>query len=286
MILGDFNQAAPNAPGASLPVIQRRPISGFDSIQVSFGGGFATYHALQAKIEKRYSNGFYFLNSFTFSKAIDNAAGHLETANGDNSRVNIRNLAAEKANGAYNQQFNNTTTFVYELPFGRGKKYGDGMNRFADAFLGGWRLTGIHTATSGLPVNMSYNLATAFQVSTAVNPTYRPNYVGGSIYSSEKSPTNYFNRGAFAIPVTSQPFGSAGRNIGVGPALFNFDGGAHKAFSFTERMRLEFRGEFFNLFNKTNFAPPNANFSNANFGTITGLASPARQIQFALKLVF
>jgi hypothetical protein len=286
MILGDLNQANLQLPGQNLTVLQRRPIPGFDAIQMSFGGGFSTYHSFQAKVEKRYANGFYFLNSFTWSKAIDNAAGHLETANGDNSRVNIRNLAAEKGLGAYNQPLNNTTTFVWEVPFGKGKKFGSGMNGFLDAVVGGWRLTGIHTATSGLPVNLSYNVPTQGQVSTSVNPTYRPNYVGGDIYSTEKSPTNFFNRAAFATPSINQPFGNFGRNVGVGPNLFNFDGGAHKEFAFTERWRLQFRGEFFNLFNKTNFAPPNANFSNANFGTITGLASPARQIQFALKLVF
>lgn len=286
MILGDFNQAVPNAAGQSLTVGQRRPISGFDSIQISYGGGFATYHAFQTKLEKRYANGFYFLNSFTFSKAIDNAAGHLETANGDNSRINIRNLASEKGTGSYNQPYNNTTTFVWELPFGKGRKFGSSMNRGLDAVLGGWRLTGIQTIAAGLPINFSYNPATAAQVATNVSPTYRPDYVGGDIYSTEKSPTNYFNRAAFAAPPSTRPFGTMGRNIGIGPGLVNFDGGAHKEFAFTERWKLQFRGEFFNLFNKTNFASPNANFSNGNFGTITGLASPARQIQFALKLVF
>lgn len=286
MILGDYNQAAPNAVGASLPVGSRRPISGFDSIQISYGGGFATYHSFQAKLEKRYSNGFYFLNSFTYSKAIDNAGGHLETANGDNSRVNLRNLAAEKANGSYNQPFNNTTSFVMELPFGKGRKYGSSVNGFVDALLGGWRLTGIHTAAAGLPLNISYGPATAAQVATNVSPTYRPDYVGGDLYSTEKSPTNYYNKAAFVAPPTSRPFGNLGRNVAIGPNLFNFDAGAHKEFGITERIRLQFRSEFFNLFNKTNFGSPNSNFSAGNFGTITGLQSPARQIQFALKLVF
>jgi hypothetical protein len=285
MILGDFNQAVPNLPGQSIAVGPRRPIQGFDSIQMSYGGGFAAYHAFQTKIEKRYANGFYFLNSFTFSKAIDNAAGHLESANGDNSRVNLRNLASEKGLGSYNQPYNNTTSFVWEVPYGHGRKFGSGIARSLDAILGGWRLTGIQTLAAGLPVNFSYSPATVAQVATNVSPTYRPNYVSGSLYS-DKSPTNYFNRAAFALPPTSQPFGTMGRNTGIGPRLVNFDGGAHKEFAFTERFRLQFRAEFFNLFNKTNFGSPNANFSNGNFGTITGLASPARQIQFALKLVF
>jgi hypothetical protein len=141
--------------------------------------------------------------------------------------------------------------------------------------------------TSGLPVNLSYNVPTGAQVATAVSPTYRPDYIGGDIYSTDRSPDNYFNRAAFATPPGTRPFGTFGRNVAVGPALYNFDGGAHKEFGLPwEQLKLQFRAEFFNLLNRTNFSPPNANFSNTNFGTITSLASPARQIQFALKLVF
>lgn len=287
MILGDYNQARPLNSGETASVAARRPIQGFDSIQISWGGGFANYHSLQWKIEKRYSSGFYLLNSFTWSKAIDNAAGHLETANGDNSRVNIRNLPAEKGIGAYNQPLNNTTTFVWELPYGKGRRWGNSVNGFVDAVLGGWRLTGINTMTSGLPVNLSYNVPTGAQVATAVSPTYRPDYIGGDIYAAETGPNGYFNRAAFATAPTTRPFGTFGRNVAVGPSLYNLDGGAHKEFGLPwEQFKLQFRAEFFNLFNKTNFSPPNANISNGNFGTITGLASPARQIQFALKLVF
>jgi hypothetical protein len=97
-------------PGQNVPLAQRRPIQGFDFIQVSFGGGHSTYHALQWKLEKRYSAGLYLLNSFTWSKSIDSSAGHLESFNNDNSRVNYRNLAGEKGLGSYNQPVNNTTT--------------------------------------------------------------------------------------------------------------------------------------------------------------------------------
>ena len=116
MILADYNQARPNGSAENLTVDQRRPLPGFSYIQISYGGGFATYHGLQTKIEKRYSSGVYLLNSFTWSKAIDNASGHLEAFNGDNSRVNYRNVPAEKALGAYDQPFNNTTSVVWEVP--------------------------------------------------------------------------------------------------------------------------------------------------------------------------
>jgi len=293
MILGDLNQARPNNIGENASLLSRRPIPGFDAIQVSFGGGFANYNAFQAKIEKRYANGLYFLNSFTWSKSIDNAGGHLETANGDNSRVNIRNLQAEKGLGSYNQPLNNTTSFVYELPFGKGRRFGSNTNGFMDAVFGGWRATGIHTMQSGQPINLSYSAPAQFQVSGY--PTYRPNYVGGSLYGEPTAQT-YLNRAAVIAPNVqnpndpSQPFGNLGRNAARSESIYQFDAGLHKAFSLpVESMKLEFRSEFFNLFNTTNWGAPNANITNANFGTITGYAYsniPARQIQFALRLSF
>jgi hypothetical protein len=285
MILADYNQARPNNPGENLPILQRRPIPNFDYIQISYGGGFATYHGLQVKLEKRYSAGVYLLNSFTWSKAIDNASGHLEAFNGDNSRVNFRNVAAEKAVGAYDQPFNNTTSVVWELPYGRGRRWGAAVPGVVDAFLGGWRLTGINTMTSGQPVNITYSPTAAGQVSSA--PSYRPFYAGGDIYSADKNPSSYLNRSAFLIPGISEPFGNLGRNIARTESIFNFDLGLHKDFGlWSEATRLQFRSEFFNLFNTTNLGAPAQNVSNANFGTITSLSSPARQIQFALKFVF
>ena len=294
MILGDYNQARPNAVGENSSLVSRRPIQGFDFIQISYGGGIANYNALQAKVEKRYANGFYLLNSFTWSKAIDNAGGHLETFNGDNSRINYRNLDSEKGQGSYNQPLNNTTSFVYELPYGKGRRFGGSTNGFMDAILGGWRLSGIHIAQSGQAVNISYSPPSQFQVSGA--PTYRPNYVGGNIYA-DGTAQRYLNPAAVIAPNVqnandpSSPFGTLGRNVGRSESIFQFDGGAHKAFSIpkSENMKLEFRAEFFNLFNTTNWGAPNSNVSNSNYGTITSYAYPAipaRQIQFALRLAF
>jgi hypothetical protein len=216
---------------------------------------------------------------------MDNASGHLEAFNGDNSRVNFRNVPAEKAQGAYNQPLNNTTSLLWEVPYGKGRKWGNSVNGFVDAILGGWRVTGINTMTSGQPVNITYSPAAVAQVSGA--PSYRPSYVGGDIYPAEKTPTAWFNRSAFAIPPSNQPFGNLGRNIGRTEPIYNFDLGMHKDFRlWSESSRLQFRSEFFNLFNVTNLGAPAQNVSNGNFGTITSLSSPARQIQFALKLVF
>ena len=286
MILGDYNTARPNNVGENISLAARRPVTGFGFIQESFGGGFSDYHAFQAKVEKRFSEGFYMLNSFTWSKAIDNAAGHLETANGDNSRVNFRDLRNEKGLGSYNQPLNNTTTVVYDLPFGKGRKFGSTLHPVVNAVLGGWSTSLINTMTSGTPINLTYGPSSQFQVSTA--PTYRPNITGDIMLpSSQRNIDNYFNTANVQLPTSPLvPFGNAGRNIARAPAFYNADLGLHKDFPlFKEKQRLEFRSEFFNLLNKTNFQAANASRSSSGFGQ-TRSTYAARVVQLALKLVF
>ena len=106
----------------------RRPIQGYQFIQAAFDGGKGDYHALQVKVERRYSRGLYLLNSFTWSRARDNASGHLETANGDNSRVNFADIEGEFGLSGYNQPLNNVTTVVWEVPFGRDRRWGGDMH--------------------------------------------------------------------------------------------------------------------------------------------------------------
>jgi hypothetical protein len=286
VILGDYNQARPNGPTENLTLQARRPIQGYQFIQAAFAGGDSDYRALQAKIERRFSRGLYLLNSFTWSRSVDLASGHLESQNGDNSRVNIRDLDYQRGVSGYNQPLNNTTSLVWDVPFGRGQRFGANMNAIMDGVLGGWRMTAINTMTSGLPVNLTYSPAAAFQVSGA--PTYRPNLVGPALApSGERSIDNYFDKTNVVIPTDrSQPFGNAPRNAVRGYAFYQTDLGLHKSFNLPgQHTRLEVRGEFFNVLNKTNFGSPNGNASAAAFGTIRS-TSPARQIQLGVKLYF
>ncbi|MEK7753205.1 MAG: TonB-dependent receptor, partial [Acidobacteriota bacterium] len=230
MILGDYNQARPNNPGENVVLQARRPFSAFTEIQIAWGGGFSTYHGLQTKVEKKFSGGMYFLNSFTWSKSIDNAAGHLETAAGDNSRVNFRDLGNEKGLGSYNQPLNNTTTLVYDLPYGKGRRFGSSANAWAGGIAGGWRLTLINTMTSGMPVNLTYGPTSQFSVSGS--PAYRPNITGDPMAPvSQRSIDNYFNKDNVQLPTDTRfPFGNAGRNIARGYSFHNLDMGLHKDF--------------------------------------------------------
>ncbi len=285
MILGDYNQARPNGPEENLSLQARRPIQSFGLIQIAFGGGFLNYHALQTKLEKRFADGFYLLNSFTWSKSIDNASGHLEANNGDNSRVNYRDLRNEKGLGGYDQPFSNTTTLLYELPVGKGKRLGSNWNRGVDTVLGGWSLTLINTMNTGSPVNLTYSPAAAFSVSGS--PNYRPNLIGDPMMpEGQRTPQLWLNPNTVVIPTDrSKPFGNAGRNIARAPNFYQADLGLHKDFRLTETFKLSFRTEAFNVLNKTNLSAPNSTRSSSAFGSITS-TYPARQMQFGMKLLF
>lgn len=282
-ILSDANQALPNLPGQNLTLQQRRPIQTFSGIEVAYDGGFGSYEGLQAKLEKRYSSGLYLINAFSWSKAIDNAPGHLEDYDGDNGRINYYNTQLERGLSSYNQPLNDTLSVIYDLPVGHGRRFDLG-NKVADMALGGWSLDMINTMTSGLPLNISYSATSQEQISSLV--TERPNLTGSPIYLSGANPVDYLNAAAFSVPNYTQPFGNTPRNVAKMPAFYETDFGMHKNFHFAESRYLQFRAEAFNLLNKTNFSPPsNLNANTTGFGVLTS-TWPARQIQLALKLVF
>lgn len=311
LLLADYNQARPLTtaelalPAAQRPSLDaRRPIQGFRSISATLPAAYSNYHALQVKFERRFSRGIYVLNSFTWSKAIDNASQVLEEPGGNEGRPqNLYNIAADRGPGAYDQPFNNTTSFVWDLPFGKGRAYFSDLSYALDAVLGGWTLTGINTMTSGQAVNFRYapSPVTANLPSFIGGIALRPNLVGNPLLpSDDRTIDRWFNTEALRLPTQDQPFGNAGRNIGRGPSFYQFDMGLQKRFALpflNETSNLEFRAEFFNLLNKTNFGTPNPNASGivfradgtlqtaGGFGTIRSTA-PARQIQFALKLSF
>lgn len=294
-IVADFNQAYPNLPGATLGVQPRRPLPGFGAITWVNPAGIGTYDALSAKYEHRFANGLYILNSFTWSKALGNSEQQLETFSGYYAAnpQNIRNLAEERGPSSFDTTFLNATSVVYQLPFGRGRTFGAHLNPIVDAVLGGWEATTIVTADSGLPIDVAYTPSAANDVTGRI-PDYRgeaimrPNLVGDPTGASGPAGLNaYFNKAAFAIPLPSSPFGSLGRDSLRALGLTQWDLGVNKNFRlpFREGMAIQFRSEFFNVLNHTNFGFPDANITDTAFGTIR-TTFPPRQIQFALKLLF
>jgi hypothetical protein len=311
LLLADYNQARPlTAAELALPAAQRpsldarRPIQGFRSISATLPAAYSNYHALQVKFERRFSRGLYVLNSFTWSKAIDNASQVLEEPGGNTGTPqNVYNIRADRGPGAYDQPFNNTTSFVWELPFGKGRAWMSDVPYAVDALLGGWALTGINTMSSGQAINFRYTPSpvTANLPSFIGGVALRPNLVGNPLLpGGDRTIDRWFNTEAIRLPTQDRPFGNAGRNLGRGPAFYQFDLGLQKNFALpviNEVAKLEFRAEFFNLLNQTNFGTPSGTATgivfNADgtlrtaggFGTIRS-ANPARQIQFALKLSF
>ena len=307
-IIADYNQATPNASTATcnaqittgcLGTQARRPDPTYGSITWVDPAGSSSYNSLFVRFEHRLTNGLYFLNSFTWAKALGNSEQALENAGSGNTVANpqnIYNLAAERGPTSSDIKLINVTSFVYQLPFGKGRRFGGNWNGAVDAVLGGWELNTINTANSGLPVNVQYTPTGNFDVTGRINDfrglsVMRPNLVGdpttGAANDSSGTPF-FFNRAAFSIPTDpSHPFGNLGRNALRGPDFWQWDMAVNKTFRIPYRdgMGLQFLSEFFNVLNHTNFGIPNPNVSGASFGQITN-TYPARQIQLALKLLF
>jgi Carboxypeptidase regulatory-like domain len=244
--------------------------------------GNSTYNALQAQLNRRFSNGLQFGASYTWSHAIDDSPGAFDnySANGG-TPVDYRNLAAERANSNLDVRNRFVLNGIYQLPFGRGMKWGSNWNGFTNAVAGGWQTNLIFIASNGTP----------FDVIEPANPTVRPNLVGDP-YPGNLAPYVYFNPAAFGAVATNNAGvalgpGNFGRNTLVGPGIENIDFSTFKNFNLTERWVVQFRAEFYNIFNTPQFVQPDYNMSDGNFGRLTNTRlNSQRQIQFALKINF
>jgi hypothetical protein len=292
-ILADFNQATPNLPGQTLGVQARRPIPTFGPITWVDPVGNNHYNGFSARIEHRQSQGLYFLNSFTWGKAMGDSEQALEYYAGYYAAnpQNIHNLGQEKGPTSFDVKLNNVTSIVYQLPFGRGRKFAADVNPLVDAIAGGWDINNIVTLHTGTPLDVAYAPSTANDV-TGLSNDYRgqafqrPNVSGSAVSQSRSQMLNTYYAGfAFTIPAASAPFGNVGRNSFRAPGFSQWDLSVNKTFAIYESTKLQFRSEFFNVLNHTNFGIPDSKVTDAAFGTIRS-TYPPRQIQFALKVLF
>jgi hypothetical protein len=237
-------------------------------LRTSPSASSSIYHAFTLKAEKRAASGLSLLASYTASKIIGDSSGRLG-GGGVSGVQNMENRRAERHILTIDVPQRLVTGFVYDLPFGRGRRLGGGMHPWLNAIAGGWRLSGIATFQSGFPVDVS-----------------RPSVNNGSSAKLDH-PTiqRWYDTSVFA-PAPPFTFGN------VGPTLpdvrmdgvRNFDFTVGKDFRFRERYRLQFRTDFFNATNTPHFGEPVSNVTNAAFGQVTSQANEPRQIQFALKL--
>jgi hypothetical protein len=236
--------------------------------------GWSAYNALQAKIEKRYSNGLTFIASYAYSKAI---------ALGDTAAVqDQQDWMADKSVSSLNMTQHFVGSAVYQLPFGQGRQFGANWNRITNGFLGGWAFAPIFTVSTGLPLNITVN----GNPSNTGSGADRPNVVG-NWQLANPSVAEWFNTAAF-VANAPYTYGDAGRNVIRGPGLVDLDLALHKSFRITEKVSAQLRIESFNATNTPALGPPNTVLGNALFGQITATAvgTSSRDNQVGLKVVF
>jgi uncharacterized protein YaiE (UPF0345 family) len=253
----------------------------------------SNYHALTARLERRFHAGVSLLNSFTWSKAISNApqyrnAGGI-TGSENSPPQNSFDLAAERSLAYFNTKFRFVTTGVYELPFGQGHHWlAEGLG---GAILGGWQLSGILQLQSGFPFTLNYKGDPINIGGGSGGILTRPNYVltaNGSpmdpnLSSAQRSTGEWFNTGAFVQPIYQ--FGTVGRNTMIGPGLSNIDATVARTFRIREKLKLQFRVEVFNLANHSNYNLVGRIINDPTFGIVQNQLPP-RQIQLGLKAEF
>jgi Carboxypeptidase regulatory-like domain len=243
--------------------------------------GGSHYNALDVNYTHRVSQGLTLLASYTFSKFIDNVGGPENwasaSANFSENIRNVYNLAAEKSVDATDTPHSFVLSYVYELPVGKGKKFGSGMNWVANTIVGGWQTSGTLTLKEGFPLTITSagNGLNYFGAGQHVD-------VIGDYHIANPSRTEWFNTSAFAV-AAPWSLGNAPRYFSDlrAPGYKNFDLSIQKYFPIEERFRFQFRLDMFNTFNHTNYYSPNT-FMGGGFGTITSAWTP-RQMQAALK---
>lgn len=296
LVLADLNQATPNNAAGTLTLQSRRSFNGTyccADISMAFNEGTSNYNSLQAKLEKRYSDGIYLINSFTWSHTMDVASGHLEEDDGDTEYVNLYNMAGDYGRSSLDQPINETLALTYDLPYGRGRRFGASTGYLLQLVAGGWQASAINQYTSGLPVNLTYSPSTTQEVDASLlSSYYRANVSGNPVLpsgSQTKTSTyrSYLNSATVTAPTANdQPFGNAARNIARAPGYNTLDLSIHKRFPlWSESSALEFRVDSFNTFNHVNYQAPDGIATDSTFGQIT-TTYPARELQGALKLIF
>lgn len=277
-VLVDHNQDPLPGPG---DVQSRRPYAQWGPFTSIENHGNSSYHSLQLKAEKRLSRGLMFLSAFTYGKAINDQP---EICCNGPWPQNSYNLKAEKGLADFDNRLRWVSSFDYELPLGKGRRYLNN-SRAGDLILGGWHVGGIFTFRSGFPFSplMGYDPS-----NTGSNGLTRTDRIAnGNFSAGRRTPYLWFDINAFPVP-NGYAFGNAGKNILDGPGGKTADMSIRKMFNLTERTNLEFRAEAFNAFNHAVFAQPDNYITDGPgaAGVITGTVIPQRQVQFGLKLHF
>jgi hypothetical protein len=253
-----------------------RQFPGFSGITQEENETNFSYNSLQIGIRMENKHGLTFQVAYTYSHEIDQVANDL------NGASNPFNLAYDRASGLFDRRQIFNVNYIYQFPF-----FAKSGNAFERVALGGWELSGITVVQSGSPQPINYNGADTLGLGGGTSN--RPNIVGPIAYP--KTQTAWFNKASFGAPVApwnggpNDGFGNAARDAIILPGLFNWNISLFKNFSFTEKVKFQFRLETFNTFNHTEFNAIDNGFNDGNFGQVTGAYDP-RTLQLGGKLSF
>lgn len=266
------------------PVLARRPFPNFATYIDSDWSGNSSYNAFNAKFEHR-SSTLLLTTVYTWAKSIDSksaAAGIGNDVAGWQGFLDNNNVRRDRGRSEFDVDHRLVSSFVYQVPVGRGLKYLSQIPGAVDAFIGGWQVNGIATFQSGFPMTIA-----AADVG-GLNDTFGTNRadIVGNPYPSgfKKTIAQWFNTAAFRQPGAGY-LGNSGRGILRLPGINNWDTGLFKNFRLTERASLQFRFESFNAFNHTQWNGPTRNIADSRFGQILS-SRPARINQLGLKVLW
>jgi hypothetical protein len=272
--------------GATVPAHRLlRPYPHFVAMNlpVDTPGASASFNALTAKLTKQFSGGLSLLSTYQWSKAIDDASETQGWELSDTFR-DYYNQSVERSISGHDVPQSWVTALVYELPVGKGRRLGTDLHPVADALLGGWQVSTIIRVNSGLPLQVT----AANNLSPYGFAVQRPNIANlNELEIPSRSPERWFNTAAFTAP--------AAFTVGAAPRWFpnlRFDTARHSDFAIQknflsrERVRTQFRAEFFNVTNTPQFGRADTNQASGSFGSVSGTINPPRNVQLGLKINF
>jgi hypothetical protein len=243
-----------------------------------FAGYSSMYNGLQVKLNRRFTNGLAITTAYTMARGMAFQTGD------DGNVWNYINPRRSYARTDFDRHQTFVQSYVYDLPFGIGRKW---LNHgLAAKTIGGWQINGILTLMTGLPMTFAANgssLNTPGSTQTA--DQVAPVTILHGINTVAKGGSAWFSQASFVQP-TGVRFGSSGRNTLSGPGFFNADLSIFKIFNFTEKMKMEIRGESFSVTNTPQFQRPNTDVSNSNYGYVTAVDGGGRGLQLGAKISF
>ena len=288
----DWNQPLPDpGPTSTWRLLdQRRPLYSVRPLVTAISGtdssATSDYHSLQVNARRRLSKGFEFLASYTLSKTLTDNLGYYGSP-GVNAPsaywANAYNRLGDRGLAFFDATHNFVLSGTYDLPFGKGRSWGNDWNGVTNAILGGWNISNILSLHSGFPITLQAN-DVSLQAPRAGG---RPNRLPGRTGKLDNpTPDKWLDITAFDLPAAGT-FGNVGNSSERAPSFANWDLSVGKKFSISEQKYFDFRAEFFNFTNHPSFGPPGRNISAPNaFGIVTATVNEPRILEFALKFHF